>query len=116
MGAPLKRSTDRRHLTEHLEELARLADTAGAEVVGEVTQLLDRPSPATYLGKGKLEELRHRVADIAATLVIFDDELSPTQGKNIELELGTRVMDRAEFLRLCAQDVVVPASSQVAVG
>ena len=67
-------------------------------VVGEVTQLLDRPSPATYLGKGKLEELRHRVADIGATLVIFDDELSPTQGKNIELELGTRVMDRAELI------------------
>jgi GTP-binding protein HflX len=66
--------------------------------VGEVTQLLDRPSPATYLGKGKLEELRHRVADIGATLVIFDDELSPTQGKNIELELGTRVMDRAEVI------------------
>jgi GTPase len=81
-----------------LEELARLADTAGAEVVGEVTQLLDRPSPATYLGKGKIEELRHRVADIGATLVIFDDELSPTQGKNIELELGTRVMDRAELI------------------
>ena len=98
VGAPRKRSTARHLLTEHLEELSRLADTAGAEVVGEVTQLLDRPSPATYLGKGKLEELRHRVADIGATLVIFDDELSPTQGKNIELELGTRVMDRAELI------------------
>ena len=98
VGAPLKRSAERRHLTEHLEELARLADTAGAEVVGEVTQLLERPNPATYLGKGKLEELRHRVVDVGATLVIFDDELSPTQGKNIELELGTRVMDRAEVI------------------
>jgi GTP-binding protein HflX len=98
VGAPRKRSAARHLLTEHLEELARLADTAGAEVVGEVTQLLDRPSPATYLGKGKLEELRHRVANIGATLVIFDDELSPTQGKNIELELGTRVMDRAELI------------------
>ncbi len=98
VGAPRKRSAARLLLTEHLEELARLADTAGAEVVGEVTQLLDRPSPATYLGKGKLEELRHRVAEIGATLVIFDDELSPTQGKNIELELGTRVMDRAELI------------------
>jgi GTP-binding protein HflX len=98
VGAPRKRSAARHLLTEHLEELSRLADTAGAEVVGEVTQLLDRPSPATYLGKGKLEELRHRVAEIGATLVIFDDELSPTQGKNIELELGTRVMDRAELI------------------
>jgi GTPase len=78
--------------------LRRLADTAGADVVAEVTQLLDRPSPATYLGKGKIEELRHRVADVGATLVIFDDELSPNQGKNIELELGTRVMDRAELI------------------
>jgi GTP-binding protein HflX len=98
VGAPLKRSAERRHLPEHLQELARLADTAGAEVVGEVTQLLERPNPATYLGKGKLEELRHRVVDVGATLVIFDDELSPTQGKNIELELGTRVMDRAEVI------------------
>lgn len=98
MGAPLKRGASRRHLSEHLEELTRLADTAGADVVGEMTQLLDRPNPATFLGKGKLEELRHRVGTLGATLVIFDEELSPTQGKNIELELGTRVMDRAELI------------------
>jgi GTPase len=98
VGAPLKRTAGRHFLTEHLEELARLADTAGAVVVGEMTQLLDRPNPATFLGKGKLEELRHRVGTLGATLVLFDEELSPTQGKNIEMELGTRVMDRAELI------------------
>jgi GTP-binding protein HflX len=85
-------------LTEHLEELARLADTAGAEVLGEVTQQLERPDPRTYLGKGKLDELRLRSSELGATLIIFDDELSPAQGRNVELALGTRVMDRAELI------------------
>ena len=98
VGAALKRSQARRALGEHLEELSELADTAGAEVVGEVTQLLDRPDPATFIGKGKLDELRDRIADSDATLIIFDDELSPTQGKNIETALGKRVMDRAELI------------------
>jgi GTP-binding protein HflX len=85
-------------LAEHLEELARLADTAGAEVLGEVTQQLERPDPRTYLGKGKLDELRLRSSELGATLIIFDDELSPAQGRNVELALGTRVMDRAELI------------------
>ena len=83
---------------EHLSELARLADTAGAVVVGEVTQQLDRPVPSTFLGKGKIEELRGRIADDTATLVIFDEELSPAQGKNLEDATGTRVVDRAELI------------------
>jgi GTP-binding protein HflX len=78
--------------------LAELADTAGAVVVAELTQQIDRPHPATYLGAGKLDELRERVDAEGATLVIFDDELSPTQGKNIELAIGKRVMDRAELI------------------
>jgi GTP-binding protein HflX len=98
VGAPRKRSADRHHFEEHLEELARLADTAGVDVVGTLTQLIDRPHPGTYLGKGKVEELHQRVADAKATLVIFDDELSPAQGKNLEEELKTRVMDRAELI------------------
>jgi GTP-binding protein HflX len=81
-----------------LLELAELADTAGATVVGEVTQMIDRPHPGTYLGKGKIDELRDTVNDKSATLVIFDDELSPSQGKNIEDAIGTRVMDRAELI------------------
>ncbi len=98
MGAPLKRSGARHHLDEHLQELGRLADTAGAEVVGEMTQQLDRPNPATYLGKGKIEELRQRIESEGISLVLFDDELSPTQGKNIEDATGCRVMDRAELI------------------
>jgi GTP-binding protein HflX len=98
VGAPLKRSNMRHHMDEHLEELGRLADTAGATVVGTLTQQLDRPHPATYLGKGKIEELKQRVGDESASLVIFDDELSPAQGKNVEQALGTRVMDRAELI------------------
>ena len=85
-------------MVEHLSELARLADTAGAIVVGEVTQQLDRPVPRTFLGKGKIDELRDRIAQDTATLVIFDEELSPAQGKNLEDATGTRVVDRAELI------------------
>jgi GTP-binding protein HflX len=98
VGAPLKRSNMRHQMDEHLEELGRLADTAGAVVVGNLTQQLDRPHPATYLGKGKVDELKQRVSEESASLVIFDDELSPAQGRNIEQALGTRVMDRAELI------------------
>ncbi|MDB4915723.1 MAG: GTP-binding protein HflX [Gemmatimonadetes bacterium] len=98
MGAPLKRPGALKSLDEHLKELARLADTAGAEVVGILTQQLDRPHPGTYLGKGKLEELKGIVQEKDVSLIIFDDELSPSQGKNIEDMVGTRVVDRAELI------------------
>jgi GTPase len=67
-------------------------------VVGELTQQLDRPNPATYLGKGKIDELRLRIDEEQASLLIFDDELSPAQAKNIEDATGRRVMDRAELI------------------
>jgi len=98
VGAPLKRPGARRAIDDHLRELAELADTAGATVVGELTQQIDRPHPGTYLGAGKIDELRERVEHDGATLVIFDDELSPSQGKNIEDAIGRRVMDRAELI------------------
>jgi GTPase len=98
VGAPLKRPGARRIAGSHLQELSELADTAGAVVVGELTQHIDRPDPRTYLGSGKIDELRQRVSDTNATLVLFDDELSPSQGKNIEDAIGTRVMDRAELI------------------
>ena len=98
MSAPSKRTNARHQAEEHLEELARLADTAGAEVVGRLTQLLDRPHPATYLGSGKVEELKELIQQLNATLVVFDDELTPAQGKNIEEIVHTRVMDRAELI------------------
>jgi GTP-binding protein HflX len=85
-------------MSEHLEELERLADTAGAKVVGRITQQIDRPNPATYLGKGKIDELSQAIRDTGATLTIFDDELTPAQGKNIEDATGQRVIDRAELI------------------
>lgn len=83
---------------EHLDELARLADTAGASVVGRLVQRLQKPNPHSYLGSGKLKELSQEVTARDATLVIFDDELSPAQGKALEDELEVRVMDRAELI------------------
>lgn len=85
-------------MSEHLEELSRLVDTAGAVVVGRLTQQVASPNPATLLGEGKVVELKDRVADDRATLAIFDEELSPVQGMNLERELGVRVMDRAELI------------------
>jgi GTP-binding protein HflX len=98
VGAPLKRGTGKLLVQEHLEELGRLADTAGALVVGELTQQLDRPDSATYIGSGKLEELKALMEERGATLVIFDDELTPAQGKNLEAALTRRVIDRAELI------------------
>jgi GTP-binding protein HflX len=83
---------------EHLTELGQLADTAGAEVVGTLQQRLDAPHPKYYIGEGKVGELRELVMDRRATLVIFDEELSPAQGRNLEDALKTRVMDRAELI------------------
>ena len=98
IGAPRKRTSARHHVDEHLEELEQLADTAGAVVVGSLTQQIDRPNPATYLGKGKIEELGTLIGEKDASLIIFDDELTPAQGKNIEDATGKRVMDRAELI------------------
>lgn len=77
-----------------LDELSLLADTAGAETVGRVIQKRESIHPATYIGKGKIDEVRALVASTDATGVICDDELSPAQFKNLEDELGCKVMDR----------------------
>jgi GTP-binding protein HflX len=98
IGAPRKGASAKHIVQEHLEELARLADTAGALVVGSLTQQLDRPHAGTYLGKGKIEELTQLATDRQASLIIFDDELSPAQGKAVEDAVGKRVMDRAELI------------------
>ncbi len=97
MGAPLARlrqATAR----EHLDELARLADTAGADVVGKVRQRIRRPHPHFYIGRGKAGELRSVAREAEANLVIFDDELKPDQARHLEDFLGIRVMDRAELI------------------
>ena len=98
VAAPRKGSPDSRHVAEHLEELTRLVDTAGAEVVGRISQHIVAPNPATLIGEGKVEEVAAEVASSDASLVIFDEELSPVQGANLERELKVRVMDRAEVI------------------
>jgi GTP-binding protein HflX len=98
VGAPRKGSFDAEHLTEHLDELARLTDTAGAEVVARASQQLAARNSATLIGEGKVAEIAAAVADNAVTLVIFDEELTPVQGANLEKELKVRVMDRAELI------------------
>ncbi len=81
-----------------LPELAQLVDTAGAEVMGQVEQRRHRPTPATFLGKGKLEELKELVEETEATLVVFDNDLSPAQGRNLERILDANVLDRTELI------------------
>lgn len=79
---------------DSLAELADLAKTAGAEVVGTVIQKLEHMHPGTYVGSGKLEEIRDLIWEADATGIICDDELSPVQMKNMEQALDTKVMDR----------------------
>ncbi|MGN1139580.1 MAG: GTPase HflX [Oliverpabstia sp.] len=79
---------------QSLLELRELAETAGAAAVGTVMQSRESVHPATYLGKGKLEELKELLYDLDATGVICDDELSPAQMNNLEQELESKVMDR----------------------
>ena len=85
-------------IEEHLDELARLTDTAGGKVVGCLTQRINKPNPRVYLGEGKATELKELVSDQEGSLVIFDEELTPAQGKNLEDFLGVRVMDRSELI------------------
>ena len=98
MGAPRKGTVDAQQVEEHLAELARLADTAGAAVVGRTSQRIEAPTPNFYLGQGKVEELKGILADARATLVLVDEPLSPVQGVNLEKALAVRVMDRSEVI------------------
>jgi GTP-binding protein HflX len=81
-----------------MDELARLVDTAGAVVVGELVQKRGGPTPATLLSKGKLEELKGLVAQTAADTVACDDDLTPAQVRNLEKYLDRKVVDRSEVI------------------
>jgi GTP-binding protein HflX len=84
---------------EHpLDELAGLAATAGARVMAEIVQRRERPDQTTYLGKGKLEELGQLVSHHEADVVIFDNDLSPAQTRNLEQSLQCKVLDRSEVI------------------
>jgi GTPase len=85
-------------VTDSLEELSHLTKTAGANVVGTLTQKLDAPSPTYYIGKGKIEELIGLKEQTQYDTVIFDDELSPRQQRNLEEALGVKVIDRTALI------------------
>lgn len=88
-----------------LDELALLVDTAGADVVARMVQRRDRPDPATYLGRGKAQELQDVSESCDADTVVFDDELSPAQQRNLEQILGRTAIDRtAVILDIFAQN------------
>ena len=83
---------------DSLEELAQLAGTAGARVVGKLTQSLPVPSKSYYVGKGKLTELQSLKETAGYDVVVFDDELSPLQQRNLEESLGVKIIDRAALI------------------
>lgn len=81
-----------------LEELSGLAETAGADVVARLTQRREKPDKTTYVGKGKLEQLTQLVKGTDADIVIFDNDLSPAQVRNLEQAVGVKVLDRTELI------------------
>ena len=86
--------TDEDDTQKSLEELKDLASTAGADTVGVVIQNREQVHPGTYVGKGKIEEIKDLLWELEATGIICDDELSPAQMKNLQDELDAKVMDR----------------------
>lgn len=83
---------------DHLNELEHLAMTAGADVTDRMTQSLNSPDPATFIGSGKVNELGRRAREQESDLVIFDDELTPVQVKNIEEEIDCKILDRSGLI------------------
>ncbi|PIU44972.1 MAG: GTPase HflX [Ignavibacteriales bacterium CG07_land_8_20_14_0_80_59_12] len=88
----------RKDVEEYLDELALLADTAAAEVVARVIQERSRIDSATFIGKGKVEELLGLAEELGANLIIFDDDLTPVQARNLEEILDRKVVDRAGLI------------------
>ena len=99
----ITKNQNERKTNEYLDELQFLAETAGAVTVKRFTQKLDGPSSVTYVGKGKLEEIRAYIeaeedAEREIGMVIFDDELSAKQLRNIERALGVKILDRTNLI------------------
>lgn len=92
IGKPLWSTSD------SLDELEQLAATAGVQVVGRVTQKLNDPNPATLVGKGKLDEIKAARDEQSADLLLFDEELTPSQQRNLEDALGTKILDRTGII------------------
>ncbi len=83
---------------ESLAELGRLSDTAGMEVVGKAVQAARRLNPSTLIGSGKIEEIRRLAGELGGDVAVFDDELSPAQQRNLEQQLGLKVIDRTQLI------------------
>ncbi|MCK5731044.1 MAG: GTPase HflX [Draconibacterium sp.] len=94
----IAKGQDEKHAKEYLDELEFLVDTAGATVLKKFTQKLDVPNKATFVGSGKLDEIGKYIKVTEAATVIFDDELSPTQIRNIEKILECKVLDRTNLI------------------
>ena len=94
----IEQNQDEKQVMEYLDELEFLADTAGAVVLKKFTQKLDAPNRATFVGPGKLEEIGNYIKVMEVDTVIFDDELTPTQLRNIERTLECKVLDRTNLI------------------
>ena len=94
----IKQGDDERQIMEYLDELEFLAETAGAVGVKKFIQKVDRPDSRTYIRSGKLAEIKQFIEENEVEVVIFDDELSPTQLRNIERELNIRILDRTNLI------------------
>ncbi len=97
VGVELKHRTNG-EVADSLDELAELVRTAGGQVVGQVTQRLDQPTPGTFIGSGKAREIAERCRAEAVDTVVFDDELTPAQGRNLEQVIGAKILDRTEVI------------------
>ena len=94
----ITQNQDEKQAVEYLDELEFLADTAGAVVLKKFTQKLDTPNRATFVGPGKLEEIENYMKAMEVDTIIFDDELTPTQLRNIERTLECKVLDRTNLI------------------
>jgi GTP-binding protein HflX len=93
-----RRRGDGREIEEHLDELGRLADTAGADVVGRIVQDRGQLTAGMLLRRGKVEELKGLAEETGAGLAIFDEDLSPAQVRNLEKESGITILDRSGLI------------------
>ncbi|GAA5530145.1 GTPase HflX [Herpetosiphon gulosus] len=98
VGGDIYNNREAWHIDDSLDELALLADTAGLEVVGTVSQKLDHPNPKTYIGPGKVREVADLRSETPYDVVIFDEELSPSQARNLEEAIKVKVIDRTTLI------------------
>ena len=94
----VKNREDAERIDDYLSELAFLVDTAGGITVKQFVQRIDSPDQRTYIGQGKLSEIREFVKANEIDIAVFDDELSPSQARNVEKELGIKILDRNNLI------------------